>query len=447
MNKYFTNNMESELQNSSLASVRKVYRIDRKSTAKKWLLAVLILIGSTMFLPWTQTIRAKGLITTLRQEQRPQQVNTVIPGRIIKWYVKEGDYVKAGDTILQLGEVKEDYFDPQLLLRTQQQITAKQQSITGYRDKASTTILQSQALEKSKDLKLQSLENKMAQQQLKIQTDEADLAALNLELGIYKRQIEGARVMLDSGAISLTEFEKRKVNYQNGLAKVNSLNNKLLQNRQELLNLQLEQNAAVQDYADKIAKTEGEKFSSLSSAASTAAEVSKLENIYANYDARNKLYYVTAPQSGQITQAKKAGIGEMLKESEMIVQIVPDHIDYAVEMFIEPADLPLISIGQKVRFIFDGFPVIVFSGWPESSYGTFGGLVTSIETAVGTNGKFRVLVTEDPRDKKWPRQLQLGSGANGIALLKDVRIFYEIWRKVNGFPPEYYTATPTVKKN
>lgn len=447
MNKYFTNNMESELQNSNLASVRKVYRIDRKSTAKKWLLAVLILIGSTMFLPWTQTIRAKGLITTLRQEQRPQQVNTVIPGRIIKWYVKEGDYVKAGDTILQLGEVKEDYFDPQLLLRTQQQITAKQQSITGYRDKASTTILQSQALEKSKDLKLQSLENKMAQQQLKIQTDEADLAALNLELGIYKRQIEGARVMLDSGAISLTEFEKRKVNYQNGLAKVNSLNNKLLQNRQELLNLQLEQNAAVQDYADKIAKTEGEKFSSLSSAASTAAEVSKLENIYANYDARNKLYYVTAPQSGQITQAKKAGIGEMLKESEMIVQIVPDHIDYAVEMFIEPADLPLISIGQKVRFIFDGFPVIVFSGWPESSYGTFGGLVTSIETAVGTNGKFRVLVTEDPRDKKWPRQLQLGSGANGIALLKDVRIFYEIWRKVNGFPPEYYTATPTVKKN
>ena len=447
MNKYFTNNMESELQNSSLASVRKVYRIDRKSTAKKWLLAVLILIGSTMFLPWTQTIRAKGLITTLRQEQRPQQVNTVIPGRIIKWYVKEGDYVKAGDTILQLGEVKEDYFDQQLMLRTQQQITAKQQSITGYRDKASTTILQSQALEKSKDLKLQSLENKMAQQQLKIQTDEADLAALNLELGIYKRQIEGARVMLDSGAISLTEFEKRKVNYQNGLAKVNSLNNKLLQNRQELLNLQLEQNAAVQDYADKIAKTEGEKFSSLSSAASTAAEVSKLENIYANYDARNKLYYVTAPQSGQITQAKKAGIGEMLKESEMIVQIVPDHIDYAVEMFIEPADLPLISIGQKVRFIFDGFPVIVFSGWPESSYGTFGGLVTSIETAVGTNGKFRVLVTEDPRDKKWPRQLQLGSGANGIALLKDVRIFYEIWRKVNGFPPEYYTATPTVKKN
>ncbi len=46
------------------------------------------------------------------------------------------------------------------------------------------------------------------------------------------------------------------------------------------MNLRIEQNSAVQDYTDKIAKAEGDRFSSLSSAASTEAEVSKLQNQY-----------------------------------------------------------------------------------------------------------------------------------------------------------------------
>jgi len=442
MNKYLISDIEQASESSPLTSFSKVYRIHRKSSVRLWLWGMLILIVPIMLLPWTQNIRAKGTITTLRQEQRPQELNSIIAGRVIKWHVNEGDFVKVGDTILQLGEVKVDYFDPQLLERTQQQINAKQQSIEAYNNKANTTITQAQALTRGRALKLQSLDNKIAQQQLKVQTDEADLLALNNELNVYKRQIDGAKIMLDSGAISLSEFEKRKVNYQNGLAKVNSTNNKLLQNRQELTNLRIEQNSAVQEYTDKISKAEGDRFSSLSSAASTEAEVSKLQNQYSNYDARNKLYYITAPQSGQITKAKKAGIGEMVKEGEMMVEIVPDNIQYAVEMYVEPMDLPLISRGQKVRFIFDGFPVIVFSGWPKSSYGTFGGKVAAVESSVSYNGKFRVLVIEDPQDKQWPKQLKMGGGANGIALLKDVRIYYELWRNINGFPPEYYITEP-----
>jgi len=101
-------------------------------------------------------------------------------------------------------------------------------------------------------------------------------------------------------------------------------------------------------------------------------------------------------------------------------------------------DLPLLSVGQKVRFVFDGFPALVFSGWPKSSYGTFAGLISSIESSVNNSGKFRVMVVEDPNDRPWPKQLRIGGGASGIALLKDVHIWYELWRNINGFPPEYY---------
>lgn len=438
MSNYLQPDIRAVAGDTKLRSFGNIYLFNRDSRLKKWLWGLLLLLVGALFLPWTQNIRAKGTVTTLRQEQRPQQVNTLIGGSIAKWYFKEGDLVKTGDTLLRLSEVKVDYFDPELLTRTQDQIAAKRQSIEGYRNKASATAVQSDALQESRKLKLQSLDNKITQQQLKIGTDEAALVAAANELQAYERQVEAARVMLDSGAISLTEFEKRRVNYQQALAKWNGANNKVEQSRQEMAHLRIEQEAALQEYADKIAKTNGDRFSSLSDAASTEAELLKLQNQYANYDARSKLYYILAPQAGQITKARKAGIGEFLKEGDMVVEIVPDKTQHAVELYVKPMDLPLVNNGQTVRFVFDGFPAIVFSGWPKGSYGTFAGKVIAVENSVSANGNFRVLVAEDSSDRKWPAQLRIGGGADGIMLLKDVPVYYELWRNINGFPPEYY---------
>jgi len=145
-----------------------------------------------------------------------------------------------------------------------------------------------------------------------------------------------------------------------------------------------------------------------------------------------------APQSGQIIKAKKSGINEIVKEGEMIVEIVPSNVNHAVELFVDPMDLILINIGQPVRLIFDGFPAIVFSGWPKNSYGTFVGKVVAIETNRNENGKFRILAVPDSNEKPWPTELKIGAGVKGFALLKNVSIWYELWRQINGFPPDYY---------
>jgi len=419
-------------------SFNSIYRVHKNNSVKKWLIAILVTLILALFLPWTQNIKAKGKVTTLRPEQRPQEVNNVIAGKVVKWYIKEGDIVKKGDTILQLGEVKVDYMDPDLLQRTQDQLNAKSLSAEGYKNKAATAETQTSALKQGRDLKLNQLDIKQKQQALKLQTDSMDLAAVINELTVSKRQIDAAKIMLDSGVMSLVDFEKRKVSYQNAMAKKLSAENKLLQSKQEMLNIGLEKNSTIQDYTDKISKTEGDKFSSLSSVATTEADIAKLKNIYASYDMRNQLYYVLAPQSGQIVQAKKAGIGEILKDGDLIVEIIPDQFDYAVEMYIDPVDQPLMNKGQKVRFVFDGFPAIVFTGWPEASYGTFAGVVTAVENNTSADGKFRVLVQEDTTYKPWPKQLRLGGAASGIALLKDVPVWYELWRNINGFPPDYY---------
>ncbi len=430
--------MQSSNYKIPLQSFSNIYRADKKSKVRFWLVGLIVFFALILFLPWTQNIKAKGSITTLYQEQRPQDINSPIPGKILKWWVKEGDFVKKGDTILQLAEIKEDYLDPNLVGRTQEQVTAKKSTITYYQGKAVTAGSQIEALNTARVLKIEQLNNKLQQLNNKLLGEQAEQVAAINDYNLTKDQYERQQKLYDEGLVSQTQLQQRNASYQNATAKKIMVENKIAQTKQELLNVRIEQNSVEQEYSEKISKAEGDRFQSMSQIATGQGDVAKLQNQVTNYTIRNGMYTILAPQDGQIVQAKKSGLGEILKDGERITVIVPTRINYAVEMYVRPVDLPLISIGQKVRFMFDGFPAIVFSGWPNSSYGTFGGKVVAYENSISTNGMFRVMVAEDTTDKKWPPQIKIGSGAQAIALLKNVPIWYELWRNVNGFPPDYY---------
>ena len=435
---FVNRDMEQQCRELNLKAYDQIYNIKRKSIIKRWVLGFFLLTIIILFLPWTQNIRARGSVTTLRQEQRPQQLPTIIPGKVVKWHIKEGDFVKKGDTLVEIAEIKDDYLDPQLLKRTEEQITAKQQAVESYRSKVNSAAQQIEALNSGRTLKLSELDNKINQQLMKIKADSMDVLAANNDFNIKSEQFRRQKVMYDSGLVSLVQLEQRNQAFQEVSAKKTSAEIKFSNSRQEYLRLQIEKNGELQQYTEKISKAEADRFQSLSQMQSGDGEVAKLQNQYMNYNIRNGLYTIRAPQNGQVVQAKKAGIGEILKEGEIVVEIVPTEVEYAVELYVRPVDLPLVSRGQRVRFLFDGFPAIVFSGWPQASYGTFEGEVTAVESSVNDNGKFRVLVKEIPGLKSWPKQLMMGTGAMGIALLKDVPIWYELWRNINGFPPDYY---------
>jgi len=432
--------------NNSIQSYSRIYMYNQKSKVRYWFYICAGIFIIFLFLPWTQNIRAKGSVTTLYQDQRPQQVNTIIGGRVMKWYIKEGDYVKAGDTLIQLSEVKTDYLDPNLLDRTKDQLSGKQMSVEYYKNKVDITGQQINAINNGLQLKLNQLMNKLGQLNLKVQADSAESVAAGNDFNIATIQYNRQKAMYDSGLVSLTQLEQRNQQFQNAMAKKISAENKLANSKQDLTITRIEMSALQQENLEKVAKAQGDQYQSLTQIASGQADIAKLENQFASYTIRNGMYYVLATQSGQVVKAQKAGIGEFVKDGDMIAEIVPDKIKYAVEMFVRPLDLPLLAPGQKVRFMFDGFPAIVFSGWPKASSGTFGGEIVAIESNVSMNGKFRVLVKEDPADKPWPYQLKMGTGAQGIALLKDVPVWYELWRNINGFPPDYYKPKQTEKK-
>ena len=146
-----------------LQSVNQIYHFHKRSRVKRWFLFIFLGGIIVLFLPWTQNIKVQGNVSKLYQDQRPQQLNSPIPGKIIKWYVKNGDYVKKGDTLLQLSEVKEDYLDPLLVKRTEQQVDAKKGLQKYYEAKVGTTNNQLQALNSARDLKLSQLKVKISQ--------------------------------------------------------------------------------------------------------------------------------------------------------------------------------------------------------------------------------------------------------------------------------------------
>ena len=148
-----------------------------------------------------------------------------------------------------------------------------------------------------------------------------------------------------------------------------------------------------------------------------------------------------------MTKLVRSGIGEIIKEGEELLTVMPEKYDLAVEFYVEPMNYPLLNKGEHVRLQFDGWPAIVFGGWPDASFGTFGGTILAIDNFSSSNGLYRVIAVPDKKTRKWPKGLRVGGGVKTFTMLKNVPVWYEIWRNLNGFPAEFYAGKSVDGKN
>ncbi len=436
---------KQQLSVNKLSSLSRVEGNKSATKLRKSITLIFVLLVGFLFLPWTQNVRSNGKLVTLRPEQRPQTIQSIIPGRIEKWFVKDGDQVKKGDTILFLSEIKDSYLDPNLIGRTNKQLKSKELSVASYSDKIVAMDNRIDALNEANKLKLQQAKIKLNQAQLKLKTDSMEYHTAQINTRIAEQQLERFEKLYKDNLKSLTELESRKLVYQRAQASQISAQQKYLQSANDIIDARVEYQSIQAKYKDEIAKAESDKFATLSSLYDTEVDVIKLQSQSANYAIRNGMYYVLAPQDGIVTKVLSSGIGETIKQGESIATIMPINYDLAVEMYVKPIDLPLLQKGQKVRVQFDGWPALVFSGWPSTSFGTFGGHIFAIDNFASEDGTFRVLIAPDQGDKPWPKALRVGGGSKAMILLNEVAVGYELWRKINGFPPDFYAVKKTEK--
>ncbi len=439
------NSIQTEIREEGYKSLYKLDLPGIHVAFRKWSLGILILTIIILFLPWTQNIQSKGKVTALDPAQRPQTIHATIAGRIEAWYVQEGQLVSKGDTIAFLSEIKEDYFDPDLVNRANSQVLAKESSVDAYDAKIKALDQQISAMRSELLLKQDQLKNKIRQGELKKLSYEAALDQAKIDLDIADYQFRRTDTLFAKGIKSLTDLEGKKLKLQETSAKLIKAENEVQEVDNEIAIYRLELQNVVNEYQSKISKAASDKFSSVSDRMQAEGDIQKLRIQAENYQRRSGFYYITAPQDCYITKALKPGIGETVKNGEAIVSIMPANAKLAVELYIQPMDLPLIQIGQPVNFIFDGWPAFVFSGWPNLSLGTFKGSVAAIDNTTNENGFYRILVQADESWKPWPDALRVGSGAQGVAFINDVPLWYELWRQLNGFPPDFYRDSEGVK--
>ncbi|WP_138991394.1 HlyD family secretion protein [Larkinella sp. C7] len=431
-----------------LKTLRTLPQPDSGRRLGRWMLGMLLVGLCVMFLPWQQNLNGEGTVTALTPQDRPQTIQNAIAGRIERWKIQEGQYVKKGDTMLVISEIKDEYFDPRLPQRLDEQLDAKQGSLEATDAKISALDGQITALKTGLQVKLASARNKIRQSEFKVTSDSTDLLAERKNYQIALDRLERYEKGYKNGLFSLTDLESRRLKVQQDYAKVIAWENKLNVSRQELVNARLDLNTIQADYQEKIAKALSDRSSAVSYRAEADGEISKIRNKISSVDVRRGLYVVRAPQDGYVVRSLKFGIGETIKEGESIASLQPANPSIAVELYVRAMDVPLIQRGREVRIQFDGWPAIQFSGWPTVAVGTFGGEVAVIDAVSSVNGKYRLLVRPKarPSDQPWPKQLRVGSGVYGWVMLDDVPIWYEIWRQLNGFPPSLKEEPKEEKK-
>ncbi len=412
------NPAELELHSSRLLHESQSY-----DAVVRWVVGLLVALVLISFLPWQQSVQGRGMVSALSPADRPQSLPSRIDGRIEEWFVPEGQFVTAGTPIVSISEIKDEYLDPEVVERTREQLTAKQRAVADKQRKVSALEQQIDALSSVQQLKLEQVRNRVTQL-------EAAVRQVTLEDSIASDQYARRDSLYRSplGLVSLNDLQAARMRAQAASAA-------LVQRRNELLNAQIDLQSVVAEYREKIEKARSDRAGTLAEVAEGAAEIAKLRNKVASLEVRRSYYSIDAPQDGYVVKAVRQGVGELVKAGEPIVTVQPATDVQAVELFVRAMDVPLLRLGRKVRLQFDGWPALQFSGWPSVAVGTFGGEVVVIDRVASTNGTFRVLVIPDPDDEPWPQQLRVGSGVYGWAMLDTVRVWFEIWRQLNGFPP------------
>ncbi|MEP3481677.1 MAG: HlyD family efflux transporter periplasmic adaptor subunit [Fuerstiella sp.] len=421
--------------------------------------------------PWQQTVSGAGMVTAFSPNERPQKIEVLTKGRLVR--LGENIYpnakVKKGDLIAVVEDLDPEYRDRlaeslettrevevaamKVLQASKVSLEASEIAIASYRDMIESSKRAKDAVLDAADSGIAAAENKVSAQQQALTQAEAAFRRADLDYTRHKLLVEQESMAIAKLQEAEQKYFETKAKVESSKAYIQEAENNLKE--KVLLRSAKEQEAQmkIDEGLTKLQKAQADVGKAGALLSKAASEVSKAEKY--RIDAETKLarqdqgQEITAPFDGTLMNITANQTSQMLKEGDLICEIVPLTRDRAVEVWLDGNDAPLVTPGRHVRLQFEGWPAIQFAGWPSAAVGTFGGVVASVdETDIKGIGKFRVIVKPDLGDGVgWPddRYLRQGVRANAWVLLDKVDLWYEIWRNMNGFPPvvEY---DPDMKK-
>lgn len=390
--------------------------------------------------PWQQNVTGNGRVVAYSPLAREQTVEVPVTGRIVRFAddIAEGMHIDKGDFIAEVQDL-----DPQYLERLENQLDAKRRELESQRQVAKAYTQNVAAFRRVRDEAVAAADEyiKMAEQKkLAADRDEdATRAALAQEQMNFDRQKD-----LESDGLTSTltlQIQERKL--KEAEAKMEQAVNYVAAAVNEVAAKKNERNAKEREAGAKIDSAKAVSSKAEGDVAKLEKEILELESKVSKQQSQ----VVVAPLSGFVFRVHLFQGGQIVKQGEAVMTIIPDDADRAVELWLAGNDAPLVSPGRHVRLQFEGWPAVQFSGWPSVSVGSFGGTVAIVDATDNGKGMFRVLVVPDEEDEPWPsdRFLRQGVQAHGWVLLERVSLGFELWRQLNAFPPVVDVEEPGKK--
>lgn len=422
-------------------------RSSRFARQTSFLLVHVLLITSVAMLcvPWQQTAAGKGQVFSFDANQRHQDVDAPISGRIVNWHPElfEGAIVKEGDRLFDI-----EVIDAELRRQMELQLAATERKLAADKTIVGAYLENVQAFTDVKEQYVIAAEEIVKVAEQKLLAEEEGLNAAIAAAAQSDKDRVRRKELLDQKVGSEFDWERAVRQAEECNAKV----------KQARAYVKAAMNELAAKKADLIAKTKEAQAKVDSSKAvyeKSKGDFAATEKEVADIKAKMTMQQqsVVAPQDGYILKLKVSQGGQIVSQGASLLELVPASPDRAVAIKVDGNDVPLVAsqdrLGRprKVRLQFEGWPAVQFSGWPSAAVGTFGGIVSVVDSTDDGQGKFRVIVVPDPDEAPWPNEILLRQGvrANAWVLLDQVTIGWEIWRQLNGFPPVVAGMEP--KKN
>ncbi len=396
--------------------------------ARLVLLALVAVAGLLTFVPWQQNLAGQGRVIAYAPLERQQFIEAPIEGRIQKWHVREGDKVEKGALIAEISDN-----DPEILARLERERQAIESRKQATRSAIEVNTAKIAALDISRSAQTTSAELRAVMGHDRLDAAEQAVTAAEAAFATAKLNSERHKALHAEGLASKRQLELAVMEAETTAATLESATANLKATRREMAALANDAQAVEKNATATIEEARSALAMAQSDLANAEADLAQIDIRVA----RQRRMAIHAPRAGTVLRLIGREGGEVVAMGDAIAGFVPDMESVAVELWVAGRDGPLIAPGRKVRLQFEGWPAVQFVGWPSAAIGTFGGVVQFVDVTADARGRFRVVVSPDPEDQPWPaaRWLRQGVRTKGWVLLDQVRLGFELWRQINGFPP------------
>ena len=393
------------------------------------LLLLLLSIIAMVFAPWQQSARGTGRVVAFVPQERQQTVMAPVKGVVLHVAdgLVEGKRVQRGDVIVEIEPYAANLRDQ--LAAQSQDLDTKLATARVQSDVYGQNVIDYRA---ARDAALEAADELIAAAEAKWDAKQKLLPGYEAKELQAKLNFERQKGLFEKGIKPEKEMEMKREDYHVAKSEQEAAQRDIEAALKEWKAKQNERIQKEREWGAKVDYARAMQQDALGKVATVQKEQREIEIKLSELDR----LVISAPRDGTLFRLPIYERGQTIKQGDPLFTIVPDTSERAVELWLSGNDTSLVRIGDHVRLQFEGWPAVQFAGWPSVAVGTFGGRVMAIDPTDDGTGKFRIqAVQEDQGD--WPseRYLRQGVRANGWVMLNQVRLGYEIWRQLNGFPP------------